>query len=117
MKWNWKHNTFSLTILTWKNCPLLISVQEFIEIGAWLLLSFSLRLHNQLQAFFISNTFITNARLKLEKNRGKAKQHPKADLLLFENFSFSSSMLSSKNNRRYPKKCTKNKCICFDEVI
>ena len=25
--------------------------------------------------------------------------------------------VSSKNKRRYSKKCTKNKCVCFDEVI
>ena len=29
-----------LTIITGKNCPLLISLKEFIEIEAWLLLSF-----------------------------------------------------------------------------
>ena len=58
-----------------------------------------------------------NARLKLAKNQAKAKQHPEAELLLFENFSLSSSTLSSKNNRRYSKKCTKNKCFCLNEVI
>ena len=35
--------------------------------------------------FFISNTFISNARLKLAKNHAKAKQHLGAELLLFEN--------------------------------
>ena len=49
--------------------------------------------------FFISNTFIRNARLKLAKNQANAKQHPEAELLLFENYSHSLSMLSSKNNR------------------
>ena len=29
----------------------------------------------------MSNTFITNARLKLVKNHARAKQHPKAELL------------------------------------
>ena len=29
-------------------------------------------------AFFISNTFISNARLKLAKNGANAKQYPKA---------------------------------------
>ena len=48
--------------------------------------------------FFISNTFISSARLKLAKNQGKAKQQ--AELLLFENYSLSSSMLSFTNNRR-----------------
>ena len=60
---------------------------------------------------FISNTFISNARLKLVRNQAKAKQHPKAALLLFENYSLSSSMLSSRNNRRYTKKCTKKVCL------
>ena len=40
------------------------------------------------------------------KNQAKAKQHPEAELLLFENYLLSSSKLSSKNNRRYSKKCT-----------
>ena len=34
---------------------------------------------------FSINTFISNARLKLEKNEANAKQHPEAELLLFEN--------------------------------
>ena len=54
-------------------------------------------------AFFISNTFISNTRLKLTKNQAKSKQHPEAKLLLFENYSLSSSMLSSKNNWRFSK--------------
>ena len=32
--------------------------------------------------FFISNTFISNARLKLAKNQAKAKQQAEAELLL-----------------------------------
>ena len=35
------------------------------------------------------------------QKQSKAKQHPEAELLLFENYSLFSSMLSSKNNRRY----------------
>ena len=58
----------------------------------------------QLHAFFVSNTFISNARLKLAKNQANAKQHPEAELLLFENYSHSSSTLSSKNNSTYSKK-------------
>ena len=49
-------------------------------------------------AFFISNTFISNAKLKLAKNQANAKQHPETELLLFENYSHSSSTFSSKNN-------------------
>ena len=39
-----------------------------------------------------------------QKNQANAKQHPEAELLLFENYLHSSSSLSSKNNRRYSKK-------------
>ena len=63
--------------------------------------------------FFISNTFISNARLKLTKNQAKAKQHPEAELLLFENYLLSSSSLSFKNNKRYSKKCTKKQVRLF----
>ena len=38
--------------------------------------------------FFINNTFISNARLKVANNQANAKQHPEAELLLFENYSF-----------------------------
>ena len=44
---------------------------------------------------------------KKKKKKAKAKKHPEADFLLFENYSLSSSMLSSKNNSRYYKKCTR----------
>ena len=37
--------------------------------------------------FFISNTFISKARLILVKNQAKAKQDPEAELFLFENYS------------------------------
>ena len=43
-----------------------------------------------------SKTFISNAKLKLAKNQAKAKQHPEAELLLFENYWISWSTLSSK---------------------
>ena len=43
----------------------------------------------------------------MAKNQAKAKQHPEAELLLFENDSLSSCKLSSKNSRRYSKKYTK----------
>ena len=56
---------------------------------------------NILHASFISNIFINNARLKSAKNQAKAWQHPEAELLLFENYSHTSSSLSFKNNRRY----------------
>ena len=44
-----------------------------------------------MQKFFISNTFVSNVRLKFSKNQAKAKQDPEAELLLFESSSLSSS--------------------------
>ena len=57
--------------------------------------------------FFINNTFISNARLKLAINQAKDKQHSEDELSLFENYSLSSSKLLSKDSRRYCKKYTK----------
>ena len=39
--------------------------------------------YSQNRHFFISNTFISNARLKLVKSQGKDQQHIEAELLLF----------------------------------
>ena len=47
---------------------------------------------------------MSNARLILAKCQANAKQHPEAELLLFENYSHSSFTLSSKNNSTYSKK-------------
>ena len=57
--------------------------------------------------FYISNTFISNARLKMAKIQENAKQHPEAELLLFENYSHSSYTISCRNNRTYSKKLAK----------
>ena len=65
-------------------------------------ITFSKATFLNLHAFFISNIFIGNARLKFAKNQANAKQHPEAEPLLFENYSRSSSTLSSKNNKTYP---------------
>ena len=51
----------------------------------------------RISAFFISNIFISNSRLKLAKNWAKAKQHLEAELLLIENYFLSSSTLSSRH--------------------
>ena len=50
----------------------------------------------QIHAFFISNTFLSNASLKLAENQANAEQQTEAELWLFENYSHSSSTLSSK---------------------
>ena len=55
--------------------------------------------------------------LKLAKNQAKAKKHSETELLLIENYSLSSCTLSSKSNRRYSKKCTKNKYVCLNELM
>ena len=70
--------------------------------------------------FSINSTFVSNTRLKLAKDWAKAKQHTEPELLLLQNYLFSSSTLSSKNNRAYSKKCAK-KQVClfvyFNEII
>ena len=66
--------------------------------------------------FYISNTFISNAWLKLAKNQAKAKQHLELELSLFKNYSLSSPTLSSKNNRIYSKKYTKDKYVSFNFI-
>ena len=63
---------------------------------------------------FICNTFIINTRLELAKYQSKSKQNPEAKLLLFEDYSFSSWVLSSKTSIKKP---AKNKCVCFNEII
>ena len=67
--------------------------------------------------FCISNSFISNARLKLAKNQANAKQHHEAELLQFENYSHSSSTLLSKNNMAYSKNNQKNKCVSFHNIM
>ena len=64
----------------------------------------------------VNNTVMSNVRVKLAKNQAAAKQHLEAKLLLIGNYSFSSSTLSSKNNRKYLEKCTKSQLVCLTEV-
>ena len=56
----------------------------------------------------------------MAKNQIKSKQHPKAELLLFEKYSLSSSMLLSKVNLKYSEKTNKsakNKFDSFNGII
>ena len=53
--------------------------------------------------FFYRQHFYRQHQAETGKNLN-AKQHPEAELLLFENYSHSSSMFSSKNNRTHSKK-------------
>ena len=57
--------------------------------------------------FFISNIFISKARLILAKNQVNVKQHPEAGRLVLENYTYSSSTLLTKNNRTFSKKVSK----------
>ena len=82
---------------------------EILYLGKFLFLRYMI--------FSISNFSIGNNRLKLAKNQEKAKQHPEAELLLYENYSVSSSVLLSETNIRYSKKCTKTSASCFNEII
>ena len=85
----------------------LIPMQVIIEIHVYLLSKIK-----QIHALFTNNTFA-----KITKSQVKAKQHPEAELSLFENYLLFSSSLSSKNNTKYSKKCTKIKYVCLNEVI
>ena len=70
-----------------------------------------------MHAFLIRNTFISNARVKLAKNQANARQHTWAEILLFENYSLSSSKLSYKNDRIYSKKDANEQCACIHKII
>ena len=61
----------------------------------WTYIEFCVQIYTH---FFISITFLSNARLKWVKNQVRTKQHPEAELLRLENYSLFSSTLSSKNN-------------------
>ena len=50
--------------------------------------------------FFISNTCINSARLKLTKHQANAQQHPRLEII--ENYSYLSML--SKNYKKYSKK-------------
>ena len=67
--------------------------------------------------FLISNTFISNARLKLTKSQVNAKQHLEAKLLKNLKIIHSSSTLSPKNNRAYSKNKQNSRSVCFHEII
>ena len=61
--------------------------------------------------FFISNTFISNAKLKLAKNQANAKQHPEVERLT--SYWHSSSTLSSNNSRACSKKNPKEQACLY----
>ena len=51
--------------------------------------------------------FYKQRQAEISRKSSKTKQHPEAELLLFENYSLSSSTLSFKNNRGYLKSVEK----------
>ena len=53
----------------------------------------------------------------MTKNQANAKQDTETERLLFENYSYSSSTLSSKNKRTYSENKQKNKCVCTHVII
>ena len=55
-------------------------------------------------ASFYYKQLISNVKMRMAKNQENTNHHPEAELLLFENYSHSSSTLSSKNNGTYSKK-------------
>ena len=54
---------------------------------------------------------------EIGENQAKSRQQSEAKFLLFENYSLSSSTLSSKNNKKCSKKCTKNKYASLNKVL
>ena len=62
--------------------------------------------------FYTSNSIIGNARLKLTKTQAKPKQHPQAELMLFEIYSLSLSTLLFKIIRVILKNAQKPVCLC-----
>ena len=67
----------------------------------------SLAIVELVHTFFISDTFINNAKLKLAKNQANAKQKPEAEFSLFGKYLHSSSTLSSRSHMTYSKKYAK----------
>ena len=57
----------------------------------------------QCTRFFYKQQFYKQRQAEIEKNQTKGEQYPEAEYFLFENYSYSSPTLSSKNNRTYSK--------------
>ena len=91
---------------------LLLTVAISEKVGGLL---FSLFLWCFVHAFFISNTFISNAGLKLAKSQANAKQHPEAELFLFEKYPHSSFTLSSKISKNTFYKISKRTSVSENE--
>ena len=66
--------------------------------------------------FFLKQHFYKQYPAEIGKKKADAKQHPPTELLLFGNYSHSSSTLSSKNNRTYSENKPKKKCVCIHTI-
>ena len=66
-------------------------------------------------AFVTSNTFKSNARLKLVNNQANAKQHPEVELWLFIHIFHPRYHPKIIGNTLKNKK--KKKCVCINEII
>ena len=53
----------------------------------------------------------------MAKNQANAEQHPEAELFLYENYSYSSSKLSSKNNKIFIKKAKNQVCLYLRDYM
>ena len=80
-------------------------------------MSYSLVARREYTRFFISNSFIRNARLKLIKNQANVKQHPEAELLVFENYSHLHPRYHPKMIGHFLKNKQKNKWVCIHETV
>ena len=69
------------------------------------------------RGFFIINTFISNARLKLAKSQANAKQNPEAELLVFEIIHIFHQRYNPKALGHILKNKQNNRCICIHEII
>ena len=63
--------------------------QKFVIFLKMLVVFAAIFFYKQTHAFFISDTFMNNARLKLAKNQVNAKQHLEAEILPFQIYSHS----------------------------
>ena len=70
-----------------------------------------------LHAFFITNTFISNARLQLAKNQANTKQHPEAKLSLFEYYSHFQPRYHLKTLGRILQNKQKSNYVIIQEII
>ena len=64
----------------------------------------NIRGRNLQYTLFYKQHFCKQRQAKIGKKLANSKQHPEAELVLFENYSHSSFTLSSKNNRTCSKK-------------